>query len=103
LLSFGAGRQNPGTDAAKTWTSSDGADAERFDLYTAVTGTTPKYTAAAYDSGRPLPAGSAQRTLTCVPTVSQMSVWGVRLAAPVVVDAPTAANPWSFAGVPQRA
>ncbi|MER5608329.1 hypothetical protein AB0F93_00035 [Micromonospora tulbaghiae] len=104
LLTFAVGRENPGTDTPKQWTNSDGQDVERFDLFTANASPQIKLSAALWDSGRPLPGGSAQRTLTPAPVMALAHVWSVRLAAPEgdTVPPPAAGDPWTYFGMPLR-
>lgn len=49
-----AGRQSPGTDGAKSWSSAGAtSDAERYDVYATNTGTGQKLTVAGYDTAGP--------------------------------------------------
>ncbi len=101
LVALTAGRQNPGTDDAKTWSIDDGADAERFDFYSANTGTGAKLTGAYYDSNRALTGGTYQRALTASVVLAQWHAWSVRLAAPAAAPPPPATpGAWSHMGRP---
>lgn len=99
LLTAGVGRESPGTSAVKNWTTSDGADVERFDV-DSDSEPSINVTAALWDSGRALTAGSHNRTLNSGATLSQSQVWSVRI--PVATDPGIGANPWSHMGIPQR-
>jgi hypothetical protein len=100
LLTAGIGRENPGTSTVKNWTSSDGADVERFDNATAAEPSI-NITSGLFDSGRALGAGSAARSLSQGASVSQSQVWAVRIPA-LAEPAPTGGNPWTAWGVPLR-
>jgi hypothetical protein len=101
LLTLVGGRENPGTDTAKQWTNSDTADAERLNFYSSNTGTGAKSTAAWWDSGRKLGAGSEQRTITPSVAMGQMHLWAVRLAAQAAPVAPGEGTTWSRMGFPR--
>lgn len=105
LVTVAVGRENPGTDAAKSWTNGDPADVERFDLYSTNASPAIKLSAALWDSGRPLSGGSAQRTVTPDPLMALAHVWSIRLAAPEGSTAPPPApvgDPWTYFGMPLR-
>lgn len=57
LVGFIAGRENPGTDDVKSWTTSAATDVEREDFYTNNTGTGAKLTGAAWDTNGPIAVG----------------------------------------------
>lgn len=56
LITGVAARQSPGTAGAVTWTVSDGADSERYDVTAVNTGTGAQLPTAVYDSNRALTA-----------------------------------------------
>lgn len=100
LLTAAIGRENPGTATTKNWTTSDGSDLERFDLASAAEPSI-NITAALYDSGRALTAGSPSRNLTSSVSLTNSQVWAVRI--PALADAPPAStNPWTVMGMPLR-
>lgn len=61
-----------------TWTISDGSDAERGEGASA-TGTGSDFSAAVYDSDRPLTAGDYHRTVTSSHEWAQVGVWSIAL------------------------
>jgi hypothetical protein len=102
LLTAGVGRQNPGTSGTHDWTTTTVADVARFDLYTDVA---PSIilSAALWDTGAPVAAGSAARTLNSNVNYSQAVVWSARV--PALADTGGSAgggNPWSHMGIPLR-
>jgi hypothetical protein len=100
LLTAGLGRESPGTATAKNWTTTDTSDSERFDNATAAEPSV-NITAALFDSGRPLTAGSVSRSLSSGASLGQSQVWAVRI--PALADAaPAGGNPWTGWGVPIR-
>jgi hypothetical protein len=100
LLTAGLGRESPGTATVKNWTTSDTSDSERFDNATAAEPSV-NITAALFDSGRPLSAGSASRSLSVGATLGQSQVWAVRV--PALADpGGSGGNPWTGWGVPIR-
>lgn len=100
LISLGVGRENPGTSTGKNWTNSDGADVERFDNTTA-SAPSINISAALWDSGRALTAGTASRSLSeSAATFTQSQVWSVRV--PVSTGSSGGGNPWSCWGIPMR-
>lgn len=100
LWSAAAGRENPGTDDAKTWSTNVGGDAERHDVYSTNTGTTAKLTGGLWDSGTALPGGTGTRALTVSKDLAQVHVWSLRLAGPDPNPPPPGPNPWSSFGMP---
>lgn len=101
LLTAGVGRENPGTSAAKNWTSSDSSDLERFDN---TTDSAPSINVSAglFDSNRALTAGTHSRSLSETgASLSQSQVWAVRIPMLATV-APSGGNPWDYIGMPIR-
>lgn len=101
LVTAVVARENPGTSTAKTWSSDDTSDVKRYDLYTTVTLPTIQLSAALWDSGRPLAAGSADRAVQASVLMQQFHTWSIRLAAPAAAP-PPAGNPWTSFGQPIR-
>lgn len=103
LVTFAIGRENPGTDAVKTWTNADPLDPKEYDLYSGNTGTSARITGAMWHSNRGLAAGSVQRSLTVSPQLGQAHAWSVQIPATSGGSGPVSGtNPWSGAGIPLR-
>lgn len=100
LLTAGMGRESPGTATVKNWTTSDTSDSERFDNATAAEPSV-NITGALFDSGRPLSAGPATRSLSVGASLGQTQVWAIRI--PALADpGGSGGNPWTGWGVPIR-
>jgi hypothetical protein len=100
LVTIGVGRESPGTATAKDWTISAGTDVERLDVSTAGAATDVKVSAAWFDSGGGVAAGSTARTVSSTPDMGQRHIWSLLLPLPAAEQ--TGGNPWSHMGLPLR-
>jgi hypothetical protein len=100
LVTFGVGRESPGTSTTKNWSISAVTDAERLDVSTAGAATDVKVTAAWYDSAAGLASGATARTLSSTPELQQRHLWSVLLPLPAAERA--GGNPWTHMGLPLR-
>lgn len=96
------GREEPGTDLTKDWSTSELADVERFDTFSPNTGVGTDITAAWFDTGQPVPPGPIVRHLsTPNMDLSPIHGWALHLAGrPPVVG--MGGNPMTALGIPIR-